>query len=81
MQSNTRPELELGGTVELVQLLSREERGKVSYTVTILLDQTDPQLRWGMTVDVIFQKAVGFCWQWLSSSQLGSRRLISRAHP
>ncbi|HWQ84525.1 MAG TPA: HlyD family efflux transporter periplasmic adaptor subunit [Anaerolineales bacterium] len=70
VQSKVLPELELSGSVESIRLLSREERGKVYYTVAILLDQTDPHLRWGMTVDVIFQKAVGFCWRCISSSHL-----------
>ncbi|MEW5719437.1 MAG: hypothetical protein AB1817_12460, partial [Chloroflexota bacterium] len=30
--------------------------GEVSYVVTILLDPTDAELRWGMTVKVEFQK-------------------------
>ena len=48
------PELELKGRVEAIKDLSEEKRGDVTYTVTILLDDVDPRLRWGMTVAVEF---------------------------
>ncbi|OGO41812.1 MAG: hypothetical protein A2W36_06580 [Chloroflexi bacterium RBG_16_58_14] len=48
------PELELKGKVGAIKDLSEEKRGDVTYTVTILLDQVDPRLRWGMTVSVDF---------------------------
>ena len=48
------PELELKGTVGTIKGLSEEKRGDVTYTATILLNQADPRLRWGMTVAVDF---------------------------
>jgi multidrug efflux pump subunit AcrA (membrane-fusion protein) len=48
------PELELKGVVDAIKGLSEEKRGDVTYTTTILLDQADPRLRWGMTVSVDF---------------------------
>jgi HlyD family secretion protein len=54
VRADALPELELKGTVETIKDLSEEKRGDVTYTVTILLDQLDPRLRWGMTVAVDF---------------------------
>jgi HlyD family secretion protein len=48
------PDLELKGVVGTIKDLSEEKRGDVTYTATILLDQADPRLRWGMTVAVEF---------------------------
>ncbi len=48
------PELELKGKVDAIKDLSEEKRGDVTYTVTILLDEVDPRLRWGMTAAVEF---------------------------
>lgn len=48
------PELALKGVVGTIKDLSEEKRGDVTYTATILLDQADPRLRWGMTVAVEF---------------------------
>jgi len=50
------PELELKGVVGTIKDLSEEKRGDVTYTATILLDQADPRLRWGMTVAVEFEE-------------------------
>ena len=50
------PELELSGTVETISDLYEEKRGDVTYTVKITLDETDPRLRWGMTVVVTFKE-------------------------
>ncbi len=48
------PELELSGALESVKDLSEEKRGDVTYTARIPLKESDPRLRWGMTMDVIF---------------------------
>jgi HlyD family secretion protein len=48
------PELKLRGSVESISLHPTEKGGDVFYTVKIHLDKTDPRLRWGMTVDTIF---------------------------
>jgi multidrug resistance efflux pump len=49
------PELELSGVVESIKDLSQEKRGDVTYTVTVRLEESDPRLRWGMTVVVVFE--------------------------
>ena len=54
VRADALPELELKGEVETIKDLSEEKRGDVTYTVTILLDQVDPRLRWGMTVALDF---------------------------
>jgi multidrug resistance efflux pump len=48
------PDFELSGTVEYISDLFEEKRGDVTYTARILLDESDPRLRWGMTVVVTF---------------------------
>jgi multidrug resistance efflux pump len=50
------PDLELTGTVESIKELFEEKRGDITYTVNISLDETDPRLRWGMTVVVTFEE-------------------------
>ncbi len=50
------PDLELTGTVESIKELFEEKRGDITYTVKISLDETDPRLRWGMTVVVTFDE-------------------------
>lgn len=49
------PELDLSGVVESIKDLSQQKRGDVTYTVTIRLKESDPRLRWGMTVAVVFE--------------------------
>lgn len=44
----------LAGTVESISQSSKTQGGDVLYTVKIKLDDTDPALRWGMTVEVVF---------------------------
>ncbi len=50
------PELALRGVVDAIKDLSEEKRGDVTYTVSILLSQPDPRLKWGMTVSVEFEE-------------------------
>ena len=49
------PDLKLPGKVESISQISVEKFGDVTYTAKINLDEADPNLRWGMTVKVIFQ--------------------------
>ncbi len=44
------------GTVESISETYTEKSGDVLYTVRIKLEDTDPRLRWGMTVQVSFDK-------------------------
>ena len=48
------PELDLPGIVTDISTLHTEKRGDVTYTVTISLEESDPRLRWGMTMVVTF---------------------------
>jgi multidrug resistance efflux pump len=56
VQADALPELEMKGTVNAIKDLSEEKRGDVTYTVTILLDQANAPLKWGMTVAVEFEE-------------------------
>lgn len=49
------PDLELAGRVESISDLNQEISGDVTYTAKIALQETDPLLRWGMTVMVTFE--------------------------
>lgn len=48
------PDLELTGTVESIADVFEERLGDITYTVRIRMQETDPLLRWGMTVEVTF---------------------------
>jgi multidrug resistance efflux pump len=49
-------DVELTGTVESIGQDFVEKRGDITYTTRILLDELDPRLRWGMTVEITFEK-------------------------
>lgn len=48
------PELQLTGVVEEISRIYRTQSGDILYDVRIRLDEIDPLLRWGMTVEVDF---------------------------
>lgn len=48
------PDLELQGIVESISDGYQEKSGDIVYTIRIILDESDPLLRWGMTVEVKF---------------------------
>ncbi len=48
------PELVLKGTVDSISQSYKSQGGDILYTVKINLDETDPNLRWGMTVQSTF---------------------------
>lgn len=48
------PEVELTGTVDSIAQVFSERSGDVVYTVRIRLNERDARLRWGMTVEVVF---------------------------
>lgn len=48
------PDMTLTGEVIDINTRFEEKRGDVTYTVTILLNQLQPELRWGMTAAVYF---------------------------
>ena len=43
------------GTVESISQIYEEKFGDVTYTARIVLQDTDPRLRWGMTVSAQFE--------------------------
>lgn len=49
------PDLVLNGTVERIAQSFRTQAGDILYTVRVRLEKSDPQLRWGMTVQAVFQ--------------------------
>ncbi len=48
------PETILYGHVESIGESFKTQAGDIVYTVNIVLDDTDPRLRWGMTVEITF---------------------------
>ena len=50
------PGVELSGTVEHVSDLYTEKGGDITYTVRIVLEDGDENLRWGMTALVTFNE-------------------------
>ncbi len=48
------PGVTLEGEVTYINSLFEEKRGDITYTVTVLLKQIDPLMRWGMTGAVEF---------------------------
>ena len=48
------PNVTLKGKVTRINARFEEKRGDITYTVTVTLDQTDAQMRWGMTAAVKF---------------------------
>jgi multidrug resistance efflux pump len=49
------PELQLNGRVESISQIFGERAGDIVYRVRISLDESDPRLRWGMTVEARFE--------------------------
>jgi multidrug efflux pump subunit AcrA (membrane-fusion protein) len=49
------PERALSGTVESIDQVFGERSGDILYTVRIRLDEGDARLRWGMTVNAVFE--------------------------
>lgn len=49
------PELALTGIVESISQIYEEKFGDITYTARIVLQDTDPRLRWGMTVSTRFE--------------------------
>ena len=50
------PGVEILGTVEAISEAFQDVRGDITYKARIRLEETDPRLRWGMTVLVSFEK-------------------------
>jgi HlyD family secretion protein len=50
------PDVQLAGKVKSIRPKYEAKSGAVTYTVTIALTGTNPQMHWGMTAEVIFPK-------------------------
>lgn len=48
------PDVVLAGEVSRINQRFEEKRGDITYTVTVILKETDPLMRWGMTAAVRF---------------------------
>ena len=49
------PDLQLTGTIERIKPLGENKQGDITYTATILPDNSDDRLRWNMTASVIIE--------------------------
>jgi multidrug efflux pump subunit AcrA (membrane-fusion protein) len=49
------PEIEMHGMVEEISRSFKSQGGDILYTVRISVDEVDPRMRWGMTVEVTFE--------------------------
>lgn len=49
------PELEMKGTVLRIRPLGENKQGDITYTATIVPDESDDRLRWNMTASVVIQ--------------------------
>jgi HlyD family secretion protein len=49
------PDIRLAGIVDSIGQYFEEKQGDIVYEVTLKLTDTDPAMRWGMTVDVEFE--------------------------
>ncbi|MFZ5912502.1 MAG: HlyD family secretion protein [Chloroflexota bacterium] len=49
------PEVEMTGVVEQISRSYKLQGGDILYTVRLVVDDVDPRLRWGMTVEVTFE--------------------------
>ena len=49
------PEVEMSGVVEEISRSFKSQGGDILYTVRIRVDDVDPRMRWGMTVEVTFK--------------------------
>lgn len=56
VQPDALPELELLGEIDSISQYYVERFGDVTYTAKIMLRESDPRLRWGMTVQVRFEE-------------------------
>jgi multidrug resistance efflux pump len=49
------PDMELNGNIFLIGQSYSQNQGDIVYEVTVLLTETDPAMRWGMTAEVKFE--------------------------
>lgn len=56
------PNQELKGTILSIGQTYSENKGDIVYEVTILLIDTNPAMRWGMTTAAKFWALIARCW-------------------
>ena len=56
MTADALPGLSFTGTMENISQYYTDNNGDIQYTAKVKLDGTDPKLRWGMTIQLEFQK-------------------------
>jgi len=49
------PDLTLNGVISEISQAYAQQGGDILYTVRVSVKNPDPRLRWGMTVEAIFQ--------------------------
>ena len=49
------PDIEMSGVVEKISKSFKSQGGDILYTVRIRVEDVDPRMRWGMTVEVTFE--------------------------
>ena len=49
------PDIEMSGVVDEISQSFKSQGGDILYTVRIKVDDVDPRMRWGMTVEVTFE--------------------------
>jgi len=49
------PDVEMSGIVEEISQSFKSQGGDILYTARIKVDDVDPRMRWGMTVEVTFE--------------------------
>jgi HlyD family secretion protein len=59
MVPDALPEVTLTGTVTEISQAYFMQGGDVQYTVRIQVDDVDPRIRWGMTVEATFESTTG----------------------
>jgi len=55
ISADALPDVEMSGVVEEISQSYKSQGGDILYTVRIRVDDIDPRMRWGMTVEVTFE--------------------------
>jgi len=55
ISADALPDVEMSGVVEEISQSYKSQGGDILYTVRIRVDDVDPRMRWGMTVEVTFE--------------------------
>jgi len=55
MVPDALPDVTINGTVESISQSFNKQGGDILYTVRIKVDELDPRVMWGMTVEATFQ--------------------------